>query len=143
VSQKKTHEFLFEYLHNFSRTRYIVVTLATTHNRCFFKFGVEVGVELSIVNALYRLRLTDQLFKSYAFTRVVRSQSILQIRRQIKKNTLYLRVVHLCSEDVKKNVSSEQKFPLSISQKLFTCRCLHFVNPFSVRYNIECSKNMR
>jgi hypothetical protein len=39
----------------------------------FFKFGVEVGVELSIVNALYRLRITEQLFKSYAFTRVVRS----------------------------------------------------------------------
>jgi hypothetical protein len=32
-------------------------------NGCFFKFGVEVGVELSIVNALYRLRITDQLFK--------------------------------------------------------------------------------
>jgi hypothetical protein len=60
-------------------------------NGCFFKFGVEVGVELSIVNALYRLRITDQLFKSYAFTRVVRSQSTLQrlLRRQIKKNTLY------------------------------------------------------
>jgi hypothetical protein len=29
---------------------------------CFFKFGVEVGGELSIVNALYRLRITDQLF---------------------------------------------------------------------------------
>jgi hypothetical protein len=55
-------------------------------NGCFFKFGVEVGVELSIVNALYRLRITDQLFKSYAFTRVVvRSQSTLQrlLRRQI------------------------------------------------------------
>jgi hypothetical protein len=51
----------------------------------FFKFGVEVGVELSIVNALYRLRITDQLFKTYAFTRVVRSQSTLQrlLRRQI------------------------------------------------------------
>jgi hypothetical protein len=51
----------------------------------FFKFGVEVGVELLIVNALYRLRITDQLFKSYAFTRVVRSQSTLQrlLRRQI------------------------------------------------------------
>jgi hypothetical protein len=56
-----------------------------TNNGCFFKFGVEVGVELSIVNALYRLRITDQLFKSYAFTRVVRSQSTLQrlLRRQI------------------------------------------------------------
>jgi hypothetical protein len=32
----------------------------------FFKFGVEVGVELSFVNALYRLRITNQLFKSYA-----------------------------------------------------------------------------
>jgi hypothetical protein len=51
----------------------------------FFKFGVEVGVELSVVNALYRLRFTDQLFKSYVFTRVVRSQSTLQrlLRRQI------------------------------------------------------------
>jgi hypothetical protein len=55
------------------------------HNGCFFKFGVEVGVEVSIVNALYRLRITDQLFKSYAFTRVVRPQSTLQrlLRRQI------------------------------------------------------------
>jgi hypothetical protein len=45
------------------------------------------------VNALYRLRITDQLFKSYAFTRVVRSQSTLQLlRRQIKKkNTLYIK----------------------------------------------------
>jgi hypothetical protein len=40
------------------------------YNGCFFKFGVEVGVELSIVNALYRLRIADQLFSSYAFTRV-------------------------------------------------------------------------
>jgi hypothetical protein len=40
----------------------------------FFKFSVEVGVEESIVNALNGLRITDQLFKSYAFTRVVRSQ---------------------------------------------------------------------
>jgi hypothetical protein len=48
------------------------------YNGCFFKFGVE----LSIVNALYRLRITDQLFKSI---RVVRSQSTLQrlLRRQI------------------------------------------------------------
>jgi hypothetical protein len=55
------------------------------NNECLFKFGVEVGVELSIVNALYRLRITDQLFKSYAFTGVVRSQSTLQrlLRRQI------------------------------------------------------------
>jgi hypothetical protein len=64
---------------------------STTHqdkewsNGCFLKFGVEVGVELLIVNGLYRLRITDQLFKSYAFTRVVRSQSTLQrlLRRQI------------------------------------------------------------
>jgi hypothetical protein len=69
----------------------------------FFKFRVEVGVELSIVNALYGLRITDQLFKSYAFTRVVRSQSTLQ--RQIKKkNTLYifLNNVHL-DKDIKRN----------------------------------------
>jgi hypothetical protein len=35
----------------------------TDCNGCFFKFGVEVGVEVSIVNALYSLRITDQLFK--------------------------------------------------------------------------------
>jgi hypothetical protein len=41
------------------------------------------------VNGLYRLRITDQLFKSYAFRRVVRSQSTPQrlLRRQIKKKT--------------------------------------------------------
>jgi hypothetical protein len=64
----------------------ISTALLLDSNGCFFfKFGVEVGVELSIVNALYRLRITDQLFKSYAFTRVVRSQSTLQrlLRRQI------------------------------------------------------------
>jgi hypothetical protein len=42
--------------------------LMLTHNGCFLKFGVEVGVEVSIVNALYRLRIADQLFQSYAFT---------------------------------------------------------------------------
>jgi hypothetical protein len=64
---------------------FIVIKLIQIYNGCFFKFGVEVGVALSIVNALYRLRITDQLFKSFAFTRVVRSQSILQrlLRRQI------------------------------------------------------------
>jgi hypothetical protein len=62
------------------------------NNGCFFKCGVEVGLELSIVNALYRLRITDQLFKSYAFTRVQRSQSTLQrlLRRQIKKKTPFI-----------------------------------------------------
>jgi hypothetical protein len=36
----------------------------------FFKFQLTVGVEESIVNVLNRLRMTDQLFKSYvcAFT---------------------------------------------------------------------------
>jgi hypothetical protein len=65
---------------------------SSSDNGCFFKFGVEVGVELSIVNALYRLRITDQLFKSYAFTRMVRSQSTLQrlLRRQIKKKTPFI-----------------------------------------------------
>jgi hypothetical protein len=49
-------------------------------NGCFFKFGVEVSI------ILYRLRIMDQLFKSYAFTRVnsehpyyiVHSRKILQ-----------------------------------------------------------------
>jgi hypothetical protein len=36
------------------------LVLAKTITGVFFKFGVEVGVELSIVNALYRLRITDQ-----------------------------------------------------------------------------------
>jgi hypothetical protein len=31
----------------------------------FFKFHLIVAVEESIVKALYRLRITDQLFKSY------------------------------------------------------------------------------
>jgi hypothetical protein len=31
---------------------------------CFFQFHLIVGVEESIVNALYGLRITDQLFKS-------------------------------------------------------------------------------
>jgi uridylate kinase len=39
---------------------------------CSFKFPDKIGVEESIVNAL---RITDHLFKSYVFTRVVRSQS--------------------------------------------------------------------
>jgi hypothetical protein len=56
----------------------LVSNLYTNITGVFFKFGVEVGFELSIVNALYRLRITDQLLKSYAFIRVVRSQSILQ-----------------------------------------------------------------
>jgi hypothetical protein len=48
-------------------------------NGCFLKFGVEE----SSVNALYGwLTITDQLFKSYDFTRVVRSQSTLQ--RQLR-----------------------------------------------------------
>jgi hypothetical protein len=47
-------------------TSSIVVSQAIyKYNGCFFKFGVEVGVELSIVNALYRLWITDQLFTSY------------------------------------------------------------------------------
>jgi ribonuclease HIII len=58
----------------------------------FFKFHLIVGVEESIVNALYRLRITDQLFKILRFIRVVRSQSTHQrpLRHEIKKkNTRY------------------------------------------------------
>jgi hypothetical protein len=32
---------------------------------CFLKFHLTVGVEESIVSALHRLRITNQLFKSY------------------------------------------------------------------------------
>jgi hypothetical protein len=37
----------------------IVIKVYKVYNGCFFKFGVEVGVELSIVNALY-IQVTDQ-----------------------------------------------------------------------------------
>jgi hypothetical protein len=43
-----------------------------------FKFILKAGVEEPIVNALYGLRITDELFKSYVFTQVVRSQSTPQ-----------------------------------------------------------------
>jgi hypothetical protein len=48
-----------------------------------FKFILKAGAEESIVNALH-IRITD-LFKSYVFTRVVRSQSTpqRQLRGQI------------------------------------------------------------
>jgi hypothetical protein len=39
--------------------------LGTPVYRMFFKFHLIVDVEESIVNALYGLRITDQLFKSY------------------------------------------------------------------------------
>jgi hypothetical protein len=55
-----------------------------------FKFGVEAGVEEAIVNALHGLRITDQLFKFYVFTRVVRSQSTpTPTSTPDLKNTLY------------------------------------------------------
>jgi hypothetical protein len=73
---------MFYLFHSSLRKSEVIAEIAIpTITGVFFGFGVEVGVELSIVNALYRLRITDQLFKTYAFTRVVRSQSTLQ--RQI------------------------------------------------------------
>jgi hypothetical protein len=75
--------------------------MTMTSNYCFFKFGVEVGIEESIVNALPNCN-SDQLFKSNLtfcvvcifnlqfeksvfLRRVVHSQSTLQrqLRRQI------------------------------------------------------------
>jgi hypothetical protein len=87
----------------------LLLLLIYTTGVFFFKFGVE----LSIVNALYRLRITDQLFKYYAFTRVVHSQSTLQrlLRRQIKKNTLY---TILCSRGSQKKIVPELIFFLSL-----------------------------
>jgi hypothetical protein len=43
----------------------------------------------------YRLRITDQLFKSYPFTGLVRSQSTLKrlLRRQIKKKNTFIFIV--------------------------------------------------
>jgi hypothetical protein len=60
-----------------------------TYVGCFFKFQVIIGVEKSIVNALYGLQITDQLFKFYVLRRGVRSQSTLQrlLRGEIKKKT--------------------------------------------------------
>jgi hypothetical protein len=58
---------------------------------CFFKFHLIVGVRESIVDALYGLRITHQLFKSYVFTRVMRSQSTFQrlLGGEISKYTRY------------------------------------------------------
>jgi hypothetical protein len=42
-----------------------VIAVSLTHIGCFFKFHLIVGVEELIVKAVYRLRITDQLFKSY------------------------------------------------------------------------------
>jgi hypothetical protein len=43
----------------------VLVFLFNLYIGCFLKFHIVVGVEEWIVNALYRLRITDQLFKSY------------------------------------------------------------------------------
>jgi hypothetical protein len=74
----------------------------TNHNGCFFKFGVEV----SFVNALYRLRIRDQLFKSYAFTRVewcdINRLSNAYFDAKFKKTPLYSYLgpclSHMCIE---------------------------------------------
>jgi hypothetical protein len=76
---KKRHDIFAKIIHMNLAVKFNLLKDTQPHyNGCFFKFGVEVGVELSIVNALYRLQITDQLFKILRFTRVVRSQSILQ-----------------------------------------------------------------
>jgi hypothetical protein len=65
------------------------------HNGCFFKFGVEVGVELSIVNAPYRLRIRDQLFKSYVLHEWCALNQLSNVyfdAKLKKKNTLYITV---------------------------------------------------
>jgi hypothetical protein len=62
------------------------------HNGCFFKFGVEVGVELSIVNAPYRLRIRDQLFKSYVLHPwcALNQLSNVYFDAKFKKKTLFI-----------------------------------------------------
>jgi hypothetical protein len=55
---------------------------------CFYKFHLIVGVKR--VDCERTIRITDQLFKSYVFKRVVRSQSTLQrLLRNEKHPTVY------------------------------------------------------
>jgi hypothetical protein len=62
--------------------------------RVFFKFHLIVGVEESIVNALYRLRITDQLFKSYVLHEwcVHNRHFNAYYEVKFKKHPVYLRV---------------------------------------------------
>jgi hypothetical protein len=56
----------------------VTIEPVMTYTMRSFKFILKVGVEKSIMNMLYGLRIMDQLLKSYVFTRVMRSQSTLQ-----------------------------------------------------------------
>jgi hypothetical protein len=44
----------------------VIISISDKYNGCFFKFGVEAGGELSIVNALYRLQITERFYTSGA-----------------------------------------------------------------------------
>jgi hypothetical protein len=62
---------------------------------CFFLFHLIVGVEESIVNALYTLRITDQLFKSYVLHEWCVHNRLFNAYYDVKlkKNTRYNRLV--------------------------------------------------
>jgi hypothetical protein len=51
----------------------------------FFKFHLIVDVEETIMNALYRVRITDQLFKSYVLHVHSRLSNAYYLRGEIKK----------------------------------------------------------
>jgi hypothetical protein len=53
------------YQSNFKSARNSMLAIVPTYRCFFFFFHLIVGVEESFVNSLYRLRITDQLFKSY------------------------------------------------------------------------------
>jgi hypothetical protein len=62
---------------------------------CFFKFHLIVGVEVSIVNALYSLRITDYLFKSYSwFQKKKRETKMLSLDFDHNSNVFIVRRFH-------------------------------------------------
>jgi hypothetical protein len=83
----------------------------------FFKFHPIIGVEESIENALYRLWITDQLFKTYVLHEwCVHSRlSNAYYEVKFKKHPIYLQYVHeLSYKEEKKIFLIFQKKPLLI-----------------------------
>jgi hypothetical protein len=62
---------------------------------CFFKFHLIVDVEETIMNALYRVRITDQLFKSYVLHVHSRLSNSYYLRGEIKKKHPIFDSTHL------------------------------------------------
>jgi hypothetical protein len=90
VDEAKVERLLFKKL-LFRYLQLIFVCLLNIEKyRVFFKFHLIVGVEDSIVNAPYRLRITDQLFKSYVLHDWCVHNRLAYYEVKFKKNTRYL-----------------------------------------------------